>query len=475
MQLLFESRPEITATAGKLYFFQRKPDIHPDPLLPLDSFVDGAGMTLYGTILRDGGVYRMWYQAWPRDWSGMNCDLVGYAESDNGLDWRKPKLGLVDYAGQGTDNNLVDLSGHPPTLFIDPEAPSSHRYRATLCTGPTHQGAREGLSDYGYYTAHSADGLKWEYDQRTPQWQGADVINTIYHPGQLRAIVALKQMPRVNGLKRRSIWNAEFVDGQWSADTHAALIPDEYDDVAAMARGFVSGDYYGMGMMAAGSGTVGFVWQLRHNLPRTAGTHVGVFGVADVTLTYQSARHERWLHMPSRPDFIAHTDPPWGHGGIYTASCPVEVGDEHWLYFSASRHTHGWYVNEQWQIEQDLLRDLIEGGIARIGVARWPKWRLFGFRSDPVGSLTLQLDVREASRLLLNYECEVGGSVRVSVEGLDGRSEADSVALTESSLAATVAWKDGDVVGVGVDGQPVTVKLHLDRASVYAFEVQAAE
>ena len=31
---------------------------------------------------------------------------------------------------------------------------------------------------------------------------------------------------------------------------------------------------------------------------------VGVFGLADITLTYQTARHERWLHMPSRPDFM---------------------------------------------------------------------------------------------------------------------------------------------------------------------------
>ncbi len=472
MELLFESRTEITGTSGKVYFFQRKPEIHPEPLLPLDSFVDGAGMSLYGTILRDGGIYRMWYQAWPRDWNGHNCDLVGYAESDDGLAWRKPKLGLVDYAGR--NNNLVDLSGHPPTVFIDPLAPSSHRYRATLCTGPTHQGARDGLADYGYYTAHSADGLKWEYDQRTPQWNGADVITSIYHPGQRRGIVALKHMPRVNGLPRRSIWNADLEDGQWS-EAHTALIPDEYDDIAAVARGFVSGDYYGMGMMAAGSGTVGFVWQFRHSLPRTAGSNIGVFGAVDVTLAYQAAHGERWLHVPSRPDFLCHTEPPWGHGGVYTASCPVEVGDEHWLYFSASARTHGWYVNEKWQIDEDLKQILIDGGISRIGLARWPKWRLFGFRSDPAGSLSLRLDgIRQPSSLLLNYECEPGGSVRVSLKGVAGRTQEEAVPLTHSSLGAPAVWADGDVLEPGADGQSIKATLHLDRASVYAYQIQAA-
>ena len=52
MQLLFESRTDINI-AGKVYFFQRKPVIHPDPVLGPDSFVDGAGTSIYGSVLRD--------------------------------------------------------------------------------------------------------------------------------------------------------------------------------------------------------------------------------------------------------------------------------------------------------------------------------------------------------------------------------------------------------------------------------------
>jgi len=475
MELLFESRREITETTGKLYFQQRPPAIHPEPVLPLGSSVDAAGASLYGTILHDGGVYRMWYQAWPRDWNGHNCDLVGYAESDDGLSWRKPDLGLVDYAGWGLDNNLVDLSGHPPTVFVDPEAPAAQRYRATLCTGPGHQGAHAELESNGYYTAHSADGLKWEYDRPSPQWDSRDVITSIYHPGQQRAIVAMKVTPRILGIRRRAIWNAELRDGQWS-EMQAALIPDEYDDVAAQARGFASGDYYGMGMMAAGSGTVGFVWQFRHSLPRTPASGAGVFGVVDVTLAYQAERGDRWVHLPGRPDFIGHAAPPWGHGGVYTASCPVEVGDEHWLYFSASAHTHGWYVSEDWQIDEGLKQTLIDGGICKIGVARWPRWQLFGFRSDPEGTLSLRLDPgHRPYRLLLSYECDADGSLRVSLPEVPGRELEKAVPLTGSSTGKTAAWEQGEVMLPNADGRPVTAKLHLDRASVYAWEVVPCE
>ena len=475
MELLFESRTEITKTTGKTYFFQRKPTIHPESVLGPDSFVDGAGTMCYGTVLRDSGIYRMWYNAWPRDWNGSNSNLIGYAESDDGLAWRKPKLGLVDYAGRGTDNNLVDPSGHSFTVFIDPDAPAGYRYRATMCAGSEQQqGSRAGLGGYGYYTAHSADGLKWEYDQPVPQWKSSDVIISIYHPGQRRGIVALKRTPRVNGIPRRSIWNAELRAGRWS-EAHSALLPDEYDDIAAGSRGFASGDYYGMGMMPAGSGTVGFLWQFRHSLPRSAGSEVGVFGVIDVTLAYQAGRKDRWVHVPGRPDFINNTDPSFGNGVIYTSSCPVTVGDEQWLYFSAYPRSHAWYLDEKWQKDEVLLQAVIEEGIARIGVARWPKWRVFGFRSDPKGTLTLKLDgIREPCRLLLNYECERGGSVRISLGDVPGRTEENSIPLTGSSLNAGATWSDGDILVPRLEGQSVEATLHLDRASVYAYQILPA-
>ena len=475
MELLFESRAEITKRTGKVYFFQRKPTIHPESILGPDSFVDGAGLMCYGTVLRDNGIYRMWYNAWPRDWNGSNSNLVGYAESDDGLTWRKPKLGLVDYAGKGTDNNLVDVSGHSFTVFIDPDAPADCRYRATMCTGSEQQqGSREGLGGYGYYAAHSADGLKWEYDQPAPQWKSCDVINSIYHPGQRRGIVALKVTPYVNGISRRSIWNAELRDGRWS-EAHSALLPDEYDDIAAAARSFASGDYYGMGMMPAGSGTVGFLWQFRHSLPRTHLSNSGVFGVIDVTLAYQAGRKDRWVHVPGRPDFISNSDPSFGHGVIYTASCPVTVGDEQWLYFSAYARTHGWFLDNKWQKDDSLVQTMIDEGIARIGVARWPKWRVFGFRSDPKGSLTLRLDgIREPCRLLLNYECEQGGSVRVSLGHVPGRTAEDSIPLKGSSFDAAATWSDGDILAPRPEGQSVEATLHMDRASVYAYQILPA-
>lgn len=274
-------------------------------MLEPDSLVDGAGISLYGTVLNDGGRLRMWYQAWPRNWRGGNADYVGYAESDDGIEWKKPRLGLVDF--EGTDNNLVDLKGHPPAFFIDPDAPADHRYRGTICTGPFHEGAQAHLTRYGFYTAHSADGLHWQYDRDEPRWKSADMINCAYNPTRRKAVIAMKYMHRFQGFTRRSIWEAGFENGQWT-DQHMALIPDDYDNVRAMSQGYAGADYYGMGLMPAGQGMVGFLWQFRHsNLPRPmAGPRVLRFGGCYARVSEQVGRlldarpGEAGLHQPCR-------------------------------------------------------------------------------------------------------------------------------------------------------------------------------
>jgi hypothetical protein len=477
MELLFESRPDLSLVSGKCYFFQNRPTLSSAPVLGLDCFAEACGTSIYGSVLRDGGRYRMWYQAWPGDWNGDNADLVGYAESDDGIEWTKPRLDLVDYGGDSP--NFTDLGFHAPAVFIDPTAPPSHRYRATGCTGAGRKAGNPGATAYGYYTAHSADGLHWELDSPTPTWSGADVITSAWHPQQNRAVIALKHCPRIGGFYRRSVWTAELRDGAWSPAV-SALLPDEYDDIAAVSRGFVSGDYYGMGLMPAGSGTVGFLWDFRHSAPRTASdAGFGVFGGVDVHLVYQNSPGDRWQHLPGRPDFICHRDVNWSseglyQGGIYTASCPVAAGNETRLYLSASAHTHGWYVGADWKVMEDLKQELIDVGMARVGYASWTRDRLFGFRADPEGSVTVDLPpCAEPRELRLNLRTTPRGWAQVELLGVPERGKEDAIPLNGDHLEALATWRDGARIPPSPD-KPVKVRIHLRDAEIYAFEANSA-
>jgi len=469
MELLFESRLEIGTVVGKVYAFQAVPEIHPEPVLVPDSPADQVGCSIYGTVLRDGGRLRMWYQAWPRDWAGADAASVGYAESDDGIVWTKPVMTVQAYAGK--PGNLVNLGVHCPSVFMDPQAPSDRRYGATGYIRSRHEGTNHAAARSGYFAAWSSDGLDWRLAAPEPQWPGGDVITSAYHPGQRRVIVCLKQNVRIRGLYRRSIWNAEGCDGRWS-EASCALIPDDFDDIAATARGYASADYYGMGMMPAGSGTVGFLWPFRHSLPRTPGRETGIYGACDVALTYQPAPGARWLHMPGRPDFIAHTQVPWGSGGVYTASCPVEIGDEQRLYFSGARFTHGYGLDSNWKAVPEQQQEVAGQGLARIGFARWPKNRLFGFRSDPAGQLRLDLtNVDGPCELILNCRSAPCGSVRVEAPGQPGRGLADAAPITGDRLEAPAAWKDGSLLTPN-RYRNLSVILHLDHAEVYAYELR---
>ena len=88
-----------------------------------------------GCVLREDGKYRMWYgglreprpgeprQPW-YDW--LHC---GYAESENGIDWRRVLVNQVEWKGSKR-NNILPHFAHAPLLFRDDAEPDvSRRYK----------------------------------------------------------------------------------------------------------------------------------------------------------------------------------------------------------------------------------------------------------------------------------------------------------------------------------------------------------
>jgi len=106
----------------------------------------------HGTVLYDGGKYRMWYGGiktpepgesgipW---WDTIHC---GYAESDDGITWRRINVGLVEWNGS-KDNNIVPYLKHAPVMIKDKKDPElSRRYKAFYFWnfGEMHEIARTG-------------------------------------------------------------------------------------------------------------------------------------------------------------------------------------------------------------------------------------------------------------------------------------------------------------------------------------------
>lgn len=100
---------------------------------------DALGVQFYGSIIKDSGKYRMWYVAFDDDTENKVASArwrAAYAESTDGLNWTKPKLGLVEYKGS-KENNLLQMGGGPwgfvnvKVLRDEADPDSSRRYKMT--------------------------------------------------------------------------------------------------------------------------------------------------------------------------------------------------------------------------------------------------------------------------------------------------------------------------------------------------------
>ncbi|WP_397568984.1 hypothetical protein [Schlesneria sp. T3-172] len=132
---------------------------------------EGSGC-VYHSLFKDGDLYRMYYAAGhlkvtPQGVdAGSHGQVCCYAESDDGIHWRKPHLGLHEFNGSKANNivmvqqkvgNALSVPGEP-AVFKDgnPAAPPEARYKALLPANRLPNDYSRGLLAF-----QSPDGLRW--------------------------------------------------------------------------------------------------------------------------------------------------------------------------------------------------------------------------------------------------------------------------------------------------------------------------
>ena len=175
-----------------LCYYLSKPKVRPEPVLSPSRDNPHATDTLathfYGTVLQDGGKFRMWYygarvfskQENPRGSFRIKEGPICYAESQDGITWTKPNLGQVEYNG-GRDNNAIAL---PDTqtegVFVikdDDDPDASRRYKMVYENLPAHKRCMS------VRTATSADGIHWTAGPDAPISEGLEPCSFYRHNG----------------------------------------------------------------------------------------------------------------------------------------------------------------------------------------------------------------------------------------------------------------------------------------------------
>lgn len=141
-------------------FRLHEPQPQPRPKNPLP--------IIYGTVIKDGDIYRGYYRAVRKGHIGKQFDghpgeITCYAESRDGNEWTYPQLGIFDIEGPEGKNAIWDgrnMCSHNFSPFLDarPDAPKEGRFKALA---GVHAGG-------GLFAFSSADGIHWKPIQEKP-------------------------------------------------------------------------------------------------------------------------------------------------------------------------------------------------------------------------------------------------------------------------------------------------------------------
>ena len=142
----------------------------------------------YPSVFQDGPLYRMYYHAGHYRHGGKPAEaraehpwLLCYVESADGIQWRRPELGLCEFEGSKKNNiiltpeSVAAIHGDPAhtSVFKDanPDCPPDARYKCIIVGKP-----------HGLYVLKSADGIRFSIAGDKPVITQAPLIG---EPGLL--------------------------------------------------------------------------------------------------------------------------------------------------------------------------------------------------------------------------------------------------------------------------------------------------
>lgn len=403
------------------------------------------------SVLHHDGKYRMWYECYDvAGWPTADDTSFCYAESDDGIHWTKPVLGLVEYAGSKENNILFRQIGqgnsrsrvHGSGVFIDPLAPEGSRFKGVS------QGLFQGLGERPYYIAGmtSPDGLRWNRLDRPICEVFADSqYSALWNPVQSEYML----FGRVSGNGRaigRSVSNRfdsfPSLSLVLQTDQQHPVQTDLYNPACC----FYPGRKDLLMMMPS---------LLRHQ-EDTLDIHIAL-----------SHDGEHWT-WPDRNTALIPLGAcgEFDSGSLYMANGIVEVQDEVWFYFGASRLKH----------EETNLETLADPENRRVySRAVSKKDRLVSASAGKTAGRYQTGLLRSGSQVLsITADVRSGGEIRIGLLDADGREipgfgTMDCEPIRDSCMKQRIRWRHENDVDTQFP-ESCRIKVHFVDADVFSFQ-----
>ncbi|MBH07104.1 MAG: hypothetical protein CMJ20_12370 [Phycisphaeraceae bacterium] len=430
---------------------------HPaNPLMEPDRPWEGKGCVFQHVHWDDeSNRFRMWYGGSTSFHlpSGIRIrQPTCYAESDDGLTWVKPNLGLCEYDGSKA-NNIVILTGGLFAIFDEPDAPDpSRRFKALVWHDWRDS---KPVPPEGYYLFSSPDGIHWKQDRTDP---------VIWSQNRQQPGVGDTSTARWDARLGKYICDAKILFRNPTMRSRGMI---ESDDLIHWSRPRMT--FYPDALDAADTqiyGHLGFVYEsMWVGLLRAMHTEQVPNSDKQTTIELTASRDGRhWSRVGRREEFIALGEPgSWDPHYHDPHTPPVLVGDELWFYYRSMP-----LPAPRSDPQNAKTR------ISRIGLATL---RRDGFVSlngtDDPGLVVTRPLTFDGCRLFVNAQVGDGGYIKAEIRNTAGEAVKPYVMsecqpLTTDVLNGQVVWAGQTAVQRSAD-QSMRIAFEVKNARLYSF------
>jgi hypothetical protein len=409
-----------------------------NPLIVKDFEWEGTGQHMGGTALFDleDGLFKLWYVVWEshRYYNKLPFSYnVCYAESEDGITWRKPALGVFEHEPDPR-NNCIRL-GTDKTQNIDVCInPRPDRYPGKFLAIHNQKG--------GVFVSYSDDGKTFTFlqDEAAISYHSDTHNNFVYDEVQDRWLLFCRPRAYAGDHKRRTSMQQSADLRTWTHE-RTILVPTETDKP----------EFYGMTVFRRGDLFFGALQ-----------VYDRATGFMEAELAW-SGDGEHWDRVATHPVWLARGPGGAGdHGMAMAAESPVLVGDEMRFYYGGAPYDHN-NSDNPWAI----------------GLASAERDRLAGLRPNSAETghaLTRPMLLPEHAHLTVNAVIEPNqGRLTAELRSddnqpLEGFTHEDCDPVVATGYAQPITWQGRRLAEA--PEREVRIRFALGHAQLFTFSVE---
>lgn len=423
-------------------------------------------------VVEDGGKCKLYYGAFTKVGHSL-----AYAESDDGLRWTRPDLGIVTIEGSKHNNLIYADDAIDATIMIDPHDAPGRRYKAFRSRITSDKATA------GVYASFSSDGVHfteagrvfpmWPETGFAAYWDARIGKYVVYTRAFAQGVENQRRIARIETGDLLKPWpfhepatpilvpSPNNIDVVFSVDGQDDPFCDVYTN-ATFIYPFAQ-DVYLM-----------FPTPFRHFAPqRQPWFHFDPgndYGLIEVQMAV-SRDGIRWSRPDRRPYFPMGMENEWDRWMTMMGTGMVRRGNYLYQYYWSTGRTH----------DSGILRPEYASNMATRSAIGAVRQRLDGFVSADFaytgGTLTTPLMTFTGTHLRVNVDAGAMGSAFVEIldaagKPVPGFTRRECEEVCANFIDTPVRWK-GSADLTALQGKPVSLRIDARGTKLYSFQFAA--